>query len=69
MRRLTADERRALIEIDTSDGAPIPHVVFEGLEKLGYGFWGPSPDNEEELVWYVTEKGRRALALDSVEPQ
>lgn len=57
MRRLTAQERIALREIGEPGEPGPPDSVFVDCIFQGWGFWG-------EDGWQVTERGKRALAID-----
>ena len=58
MRLLTDDERIVLREVGPP-GEYAPDAVFEECVRLGWGLWG------DDGCWYVTSRGRAALALDA----
>ena len=55
VRRLTPDERTVLREVGEPGEGPIADSVFAECIRQG---WGP------DHLWYVTARGRRALAID-----
>lgn len=73
MRRLTAEERTALVEVGPPGEGPIPWEVFDELVRLGWGYWAPDPTWWRRLlgqtIWYVTAAGRYALELDTLARQ
>lgn len=66
MRRLTDHERIALREVGEPGEGPVPDDVFAELVALGWGGWGPDPDEPRGSLWFVTAAGREALRLDTL---
>ena len=61
MQRLTAEQRSVLTEVG-EPGEFVSNDTFAWALAHGYGYWGP--DDAGEVVWWVTEAGKRALAYD-----
>jgi hypothetical protein len=70
MRRLTDEERMALVEVGTAGEGPVSDATFTELARLGYGYWAVGESFWDRLTrqtyWRVTAKGREALALDTI---
>ena len=58
MRRLSDQERVALVEVGPPDEGPISEETFEECIRMGWGFWG------DDGFWYVTPLGVQARKLD-----
>ena len=75
MKRLTDQERIALVEVGPPGEGPVSPETFQELERLGYGRWA-WPSLWEALwrrrfhrYWQVTPAGRKALELDTLARQ
>jgi len=70
MRRLTPEERMALVEIGTPGEGPVSDATFEECIRMGWGYWAIGPSFWDRLTrqryWYVTAAGRRAKELDDL---
>lgn len=64
MRRLTDQERTALVPFGAPGEGPVPDSVFQELQELGWGRWLPDPDGGSS--WEVTPAGAKALELDTL---
>jgi hypothetical protein len=58
MRRLTVEERIALKEVGEPGEGPVSDATFVECIRQGWGYWG------SDELWYVTPRGRHALAID-----
>jgi hypothetical protein len=58
MRVLTDEERVALREVGPPGEGPVSDATFAECVRQGWGYWGA------DKLWYVTEAGRKVLALD-----
>ncbi len=59
MRRLTDQERIALREVGPPGEGPVSNETFAECVRQGWGRWSAG-------LWWVTESGRNALALDDL---
>lgn len=70
MRRLSDEERTALVEVGTPGEGPVSEGTFAELAALGWGYWAVGPSLWDRLtrqrVWYVTAAGRAALEYDTL---
>lgn len=62
MRRLTDEERIALVEVGPPGEGPVSPETFAECIRQGWGFWGAPPED----YWHVTPAGWRALELDDL---
>lgn len=70
MRRLTEEERTALVEVGEPGEGPISDATFAELAALGWGYWAVGPTLWDKLTrqryWHVTAAGRAALAYNTI---
>jgi hypothetical protein len=70
MRRLTDEERIALVPIGPPGEGPVSQATFDELERLGWGKWVVGPSLLDCLLrrkfWAPTTEGLRALELDTI---
>lgn len=70
MRRLTEQERIALVEVGEPGEGPIPDAIFDEFVKLGWGRWARCEGFRgwalRRRYWQVTPAGRYALELDTI---
>lgn len=70
MRRLTDEERIALVEVGPPGEGPLSDATFAELVRLGWGCWRMRPGLWNRLLgrryWHVTPAGVRARELDSL---
>lgn len=73
MRRLTEQERVALVEVGEPGEGPVPRATFDELVRLGWGEWRIGQSWWDRLTrqhyWHVTAAGRHALELDTLARQ
>jgi len=69
MRRLTPEERIALVEVGEPGEGPVSDATFAECIRMGWGCWVREPGWRGWLggkVWHVTAEGRRAKELDDL---
>jgi len=70
MRRLTDEERIALVEVGPPGEGPVSEGTFAELVALGWGYWVIGPTFWDWMtrrrVWVVTAAGRAALEYDTM---
>jgi len=70
MRRLTDEERTALVEVGEPGDGPVSEGTFAELAALGWGYWAVGPTVWDWITrrrsWYVTAAGRAALEYDTL---
>ena len=73
MRKLTVQERIALVEVGPPGEGPVSPETFAELERLGWGYWDIGPSFLDRLLrrksWYVTAAGLAALEYDRLARQ
>jgi hypothetical protein len=68
MRALSHEERIALREIGPPGEGPVSPETFATCEREGWGAWvaDAADPTGRGVVWAVTARGARALAIDDV---
>ena len=70
MKRLTDEERMALVEVGAPGEGPVSDATFAELAALGWGYWATGPTWWDWITrkrcWVVTAAGRAALEYDTI---
>lgn len=69
MRRLTDQERMALVEVGEPGEGPVSESTFAECIRMGWGYWGRDSGWRGWFggkLWFVTAAGKRAKELDDL---